>query len=112
MSPQETPWCLGQPAPSRTASFALKAAKAQPCMQAVFGEPGKDRAPLHTALGGQAQRKLEERHGVKVATWAGELADPATLEQAFEVVRHSFGGRLTAFVHNAGAAQFGSFKAS
>ncbi len=41
---------------------------------------------------------------MKVATWAGELADPATLEQAFEVVRRSFGGRLTAFVHNAGAA--------
>lgn len=50
----------------------------------------------------QAQRELEERHGVKVATWAGELANPASLERAFEVVRASFGGRLTAFIHNAG----------
>ena len=53
----------------------------------------------------QAQRELEQRHGVRVASWAGELARPETLEAAFEVVRREFGGRLTAFVHNAGALQ-------
>lgn len=51
----------------------------------------------------QAQRELEQRHGVRVASWAGELARPETLEAAFEVVRREFGGRLSAFVHNAGA---------
>ena len=53
----------------------------------------------------QAQRELEQRHGVRVASWAGELARPETLEAAFEVVRREFGGRLSAFVHNAGALQ-------
>ena len=53
----------------------------------------------------QAQRELEQRHGVRVASWAGELARPETLEAAFEVVRRDFGGRLSAFVHNAGALQ-------
>ncbi|XP_070555090.1 enoyl-[acyl-carrier-protein] reductase [NADPH] FabL-like [Ptychodera flava] len=50
----------------------------------------------------EAKKALEEEFGVQVYTVKGDLAEEKTIETIFEVVETRFGGKLNAFVHNAG----------
>ncbi len=96
---------------NRTCASVVAEGPSEALLQAIpvpltvtHAPPSQRFQPRRGVSGAQAARDLEQRHGVRVATWAGELAKLETLERAFEVVQSEFGGRLTAFVHNAGAS--------
>ncbi|CAK0738084.1 hypothetical protein CVIRNUC_000991 [Coccomyxa viridis] len=50
----------------------------------------------------KAKSELQAKYRVKVITVEGDVAQPQCVELLFQAVKDVFGGRLTAFVHNAG----------
>ncbi|XP_077991013.1 enoyl-[acyl-carrier-protein] reductase [NADPH] FabL-like [Glandiceps talaboti] len=49
-----------------------------------------------------SKANLESRYGVQIYTVKGDVAEEATITAIFECVEKHFGGKLHAFVHNAG----------